>query len=172
MAVPVSYDTAFDLAPAFPGMLADAMFTDKTTVPAGTSHQFGTVVATVAATGRSVMPVSTNVIQGVAIHDHNISGRYMPDVANSGDRYVQYDPISVLRRGRIWARASGACTKDAVAKFDPATGLFADAGSATMKNARFLSANLTITPVVASDASSIIVLVELHEPTVDDVGAS
>ena len=172
MVQPVSYDSNFDFAPAFPGMLADSGFTDKVTIPAGTTHQFGTVVAAVNSTGRSVMPVGSNIVQGVALHDHNLAGRFLPDVANASDRYVQYDAISVIRRGRVWARASGACTKDAVAKYDPATGIFADAGSATLKNAKFLTGNLTIVGITAGDPTSIIVMVELHDPGIDDVGAS
>lgn len=172
MVQPVSYDSSFDPIPAYPGLLMDAGFTDKITIPAGTSHQFGTVVATTAATGRSVMPVGANVVQGVALHDHSIAGRYLPDVANSNDRYVQYDAISVLRSGRIWARASGACTKDAVAKYDPATGLFADAGSATLPGARFLTANLSVVGVFTGDTPNIVVAVELGDPTIDNIGAS
>ena len=172
MVQPVSYDPTFDPAPAFPGMLADAGFTDKVSIAAGTTHQFGTLVAADAATGRSVMPIGTNVIQGIVLHDHNISGRFMPTVANASDRHVQYDNMTVLRRGRVWARASGACTKDAVAKYDPATGLFANAGSATLKNAKFLSANMTVVGIDPTDATSIMVLVELHDPGIDDIGAS
>lgn len=44
---PVTYDPLFDMVPAFPGMIADAMFTDKISVACGPSAQpFGTVVAT------------------------------------------------------------------------------------------------------------------------------
>lgn len=162
MAQPISYDPLFDLAPGFPGMIADSMFTDKITVANGTAPTpFGTVVATVAATGRSVLPISTNPIAGVAIHDHNLSGGRI-----SQDTYVQYDAISVMARGRIWARASGTCTKEAVAKFDPATGIFADAGTATLANAKFLSSNITVIGITPGDASSQMVLVELHNPTV------
>lgn len=161
MVQPVTYDATLDMVPAFPGMLADDGFTDKITIPCGaTTHAFGTVVATVAATGRSVMPIGTNVLQGIAIHDHTLSGRHPFQ-----DTYVQYDAVSVLARGRIWARASGTCTKDAVAKYDPATGLFADAGSATYPQARFLTGNVTVIGVLASDASSQMVMVELHNPT-------
>lgn len=162
MAQPITYDPLFDMAPGFPGMIADSMFTDKITVANGASPTpFGTVVATVAATGRSVLPISTNPIAGVAIHDHNISGRVV-----SQDTYVQYDAISVMARGRIWGRANGTCTKEAVAKYDPATGIFSDAGSATLANAKFLSGNLTIIGITVGDASSQMVLVELHNPTV------
>jgi hypothetical protein len=172
MVQPVNYDPNLDFAPGFPGMKMDSGFGDVVSIPAGTSHLFGTLIATVAATGRSVLPIGTNSFQGIAIHDHNLSGRYMPSVANAGDRYIQYDAISVMRKGRIWARASGTCTKDAVAKYDPATGIFADAGSATLKNARFITGNISVVGIDANDATSIMVAVELHDPSIDDIGAS
>lgn len=162
MVQPITYDPLFDFATAYPGMIADSMFTDKVTVANGTAPTpFGALVATVAATGRSVLPIGANPISGIAVHDHNIGGG-----RTSQDTYVQYDAISVMARGRIWARASGVCTKDAVAKYDAATGVFADAGLATLTNAKFLSGNLTIIGVVAGDASSQIVLVELHNPSI------
>jgi hypothetical protein len=168
MAQPVTYDSTMDLAPAFPGMIADAMFTDKVTVPCGAAPQpFGTVVASVPATGVSVLPIAANSIEGIAIHEHQIASKRV-----GGDTYTQYDAISVMRRGRIWARASGACTKDAVAKFDPATGIFADSGSATLVNAKFLNANLTVVAIAPGEATSQIVLVELHSPAIDNIGAS
>lgn len=162
MAVPITFDATTEYAPAFAGMIADAMFTDKVTVPAGTTHPFGTVIASVTATGVSALPVGTNVIEGVAIHEQQLGSR-----RGGIDGYVQYDAISVMRRGRVWGRASGACTKDAVAKYDPATGIFADAGTGTLPNARFLSANLTIPAVQAgTDTSHQVVLLEIHAPNV------
>lgn len=160
--LPITWDANFEYPPAFAGMIADDMFTDKATVPCGAAPQpFGTVVATVTGTGVSALPVGTNIIEGIAIHDHRFAGRLTYPVQ---DGYVQYDAISVMRRGRIWARASGACTKDAVAKYDPATGIFADAGTATLPQAKFLSANLTIPGI--DGGSQIIVLLEVHSPFV------
>jgi len=163
MAVPVTFDPAVDYAPAFAGMIADAMFTDKVTVPCGATPQpFGTLVASTTATGVSVLPIGANIIEGIAIHEHQLGSR-----RTGTDGYVQHDAMSVMRRGRIWARASGTCTKDAVAKYDAATGIFADAGAGTMPNARFLSANLTIPAVQAGvDAAHQVVLVEVHAPNV------
>lgn len=158
--LPITWDANYDFPPAFAGMIADDMVTDKVTVPCGASPvPHGAVVASLATTGVSVLPIGTNPIEGIAIHDHRFAGR-----VTSQDGYVQGDAIAVMRRGRIWAKATGACTKDAVAKYDPATGLFADAGTATLTNAKFLSANLTIPGV--DTGSQIIVLVELHSPAV------
>lgn len=158
--LPISWDANYDYPPAFAGMIADDMVTDKVTVPCGASPvPHGAVVASLASTGVSVLPIGTNPIEGIAIHDHRFAGRVTVQ-----EGYVQGDAISVMRRGRIWAKATGVCTKDAVAKYDPATGLFADAGTATLVNAKFLSANLTIPGV--DTGSQIIVLVELHSPAV------
>lgn len=155
-----AYNAATENAPGFPGMLYDIGFTDKVVTPCGASAQpFGTVVGTVAATGVSVLPTGTN-LEGVAIHDHMVAGRRTDQ---SG--YVQGDAMSVLKRGRIWARASGACTKDAVAKYDPATGVFADAGTATYPQAKFLTGNISVVAIVPGGPTTQIVLVELHNPT-------
>jgi len=163
---PVTWDSTFDPPPAIPGMIADAMFTDKVVVPCGaTAQPFGSAVAYVEATGVSVLPAGTNPIAGIAIMDHQVAGRRTASGVPQ-TQYQQYDAMSVMRRGRIWARASGACTKGAVAKFDPATGLFADAGTATMAQAKFLSANISIPGMLTTDTAESVVLVELHSPVV------
>lgn len=155
--LPVTWNADYDLPPAFAGMIADSMFTDKVTVAAGTAHPYGTVIATVAATGVSALPVGTNVVEGICIHDHR-GGHF------GVTGYTQYNAMSVMRRGRIWALASGACTKDAVAKYDAATGIFADAAVTTLPQAKFLTEALTIPGV--DGGSQMIVLVELHSPFV------
>ena len=164
MAQPVTYDATFEPPPAMPGMIADAMFTDKVVVPCGAAAQpFGTVVASVAATGVSVLPIGANPIEGVAIASHVHGGR----AGGTPGSYVQYDAMSVMRSGRIWGRASGACTKDAVATYDAATGMFTGAGSpATLPNAKFLTANISIPGILSTDAAESVVLVELHSPAV------
>lgn len=159
--LPVTYNPDTDSAPAVPGMLADSGFTDKITVPCGAAPQpFGTVVGTVAATGISVLPVGAN-LAGIALQDHAYAGRRITQ-----DGYVQYDAMSVIARGRVWALASGTCTKDAVAKYDPATGVFADSGTATYPNAKFLTGAVQITGILSSNPAARIVQVELHNPTV------
>lgn len=164
--IPITWDSTFDPPPAMPGMIADLAFTDKIVVPCGASPTpFGSVVAYVTATGISALPIGTNPVAGIAIMDHQVAGRRTATGAQQTG-YVQYDAMSVMRRGRIWARASGACTKDAVAKYDPATGLFADAGTGTLANAKFMSANLSIPGLLSGDAAEIIVLVELHSPVI------
>ena len=163
---PETWNSTFDPPVALPGMIADSMFTDKVVVPCGaTPTPFGAVVAFVSATGVSALPIGTNPIAGVAIMEHLLGGRRNNSGAQSTS-YEQYDRISVMRRGRIWGRASGACTKNGVAKYDPATGLFADAGTGTLPNATFLSANISIPGMLSTDAAESVVLVELGSPAV------
>jgi len=159
--LPIGYDTLHDYGPAFAGMLADIGFTDKFTLACGAAGvKFGTVVGEVAATGKTVLPVGANPA-GVAIHDHTLAGRRAAQ-----DGYVEKDAVSVLRRGRIWGLASGASTKEAVAKYDPATGIFADSGTATLANAKFKSGAISIPGLLPGEPAMLIVLVELHDPTV------
>lgn len=160
---PIAWNPDWQHPPAFAGMLADSMVTDKVTVPCGAAPQpFGTVVASVPASGVSALPIGANSVEGIAIHEHGTGSRM--NAAQQG-AYVQYDAMSVLRRGRIWAKASGACTKDAVAKYDPATGQLADAGTGTLANAKFLTTALTV-PDILGGGSQMIVQVELHSPAV------
>lgn len=164
---PVSYTHATDMAPAFAGMIADAMFTDKVSVPCGSAPQpFGTVVAYVEATGASALPVGANPVAGIAIHEQQTGSR-----RNQTDGYVQYESMSVMRRGRIWARASGTCTKGAPAGYDPATGMLTNVAAGppamvALTNAKFLTANLTVGAVEPGGPTQSIVLVELHSPAV------
>jgi hypothetical protein len=165
--IPVTFDAAMDLVPAFPGMIADSMFTDKHVVPCGATPQpFGTVVASVSGTGISVLPIGANVLEGIALHDHALAGGH-----DGQGGYGEGNPISVVRRGRVWALASDDCTKDAPARFDPETGAFTDDGTATYPRARFLSGRLVIPDVVVGGAAVQVVLVELAHPTVDAVPA-
>jgi hypothetical protein len=157
----VAYDANYDLPPGFPGLIYDSMFTDKVTVPAGNfNHKFGTAVGIVPATGVSVLPVGTTPV-GIAIHDHNKSGGYVTQ-----DGYVQYDAMAVMSRGRIWAAAGGACTKEGPARYDPATGVFSDAGTAIFPGARFKSSAVTVVGIMPGDAAQSIVIVELGHPTI------
>lgn len=157
----VTYNSALDMVPAIPGLLADSGFTDKVSIPVGTAGlAFGQLVGIAPTTGLSVMPVGALAV-GIAIHDHNYGG-----VFGGQNGYVQYDSASVLRRGRIWALASGTCTKGAVAKYADATGIFADAGAVTLANARFVTSNISIVGIASGDAAVSVVMVELHDPSV------
>lgn len=165
---PTTYTPGVDThAPAIPGMLADNMFTDKGTVPCGSSAvQFGTVVATSPTTGISVLPIPTagtppaaSGLQGIAIHDHAYAGSFTQQ-----NGYIQFDAISVLARGRIWALASGTCTRDGPARFDPANGTFSDTGTITYPNAKFITGAINLGSLLSSIPNALIVQVELHAP--------
>ena len=144
-----------------PGSTYDSGFGDTVAVPCGAAPQpFGTVVAYTESTGVSVLPVGANPIASVALREHQTGSR------RAHGNWVQFEATPAKRRGRVWAAASGACTKGAVARFDPATGMFATAGSATYPNAKFLTADRLADPVVVGDAGERVVLVELHSPAV------
>src|SRR3712207_1416106 len=98
----------YEFEPALPpGSNFDTGFGDTVAVPCGATPQpFGTVVAYVEATGVSVLPVGANPIAGVAIHEQQRGSRR----AQRGN-YVEFEAISAKRCGRVWAAASGACTK-------------------------------------------------------------
>jgi hypothetical protein len=170
MVTAVTYDSGFDLVPGFPGLLYDAGVTDKISVPCGSAAvPFGCAVFADPATGHSATPVTGTFI-GAAIHDHNLSGRYS-SVAGANDTYIQYDAISVLRRGRIWARITGTVVKESVVVTALTTDLSftttaADATHIVVPNARFLSANLSIIGILAGDTANNIAILELHEPTI------
>ena len=160
-------DQSIYMPPAFAGMLADIQFTSKETHPCGTNPVPFGVVVTPASDGK-VQAGGTGVGGGVAIHDHTVNGIYR------SEQYRRYDAVSVIRRGRIWCRvtAAGTCTKGAVVKFNATTGEVSDAGANTLKNARFRTAQITANSNLPGEANQLLVLVELHDPAVDDVGAS
>jgi hypothetical protein len=151
---PVVWNPDTESPPAFAGTPGDSGIGDKVGVPCGAAPQrFGTVVASVKTTGVSVLPIDAaqHAVEGVALHAHHPAGR----VAGQ-DGYVQGDMMSVKRRGRIWALASGACAKDAVAKYDPATGVFGDAGTATYPGARFLTADAVVMDIGGAGSQRVV----------------
>lgn len=156
------YNPAIDMAPAFAGQIADLMFTDKITLPAATVIGFGLAVYK-DANGRAAVGASADLL-GVTIHDHTILGGFYPNGIPDG--YGQYDAVSVMKRGRIWMRAAGTCTKGGVVNVD-GSGLALTAGASLLKGARFLTADMLVTPAMPQFAQQRIVLVELGDPTID-----
>lgn len=149
----------YEMQPAFVGMKADSMFDNVDTFPCGEDDiAFGVVFGHDPTTGKAVLPVGT-LVGGIALHDQVI--------ASVHGKYVENTAISGLTRGRVWARAGGACTKGAAAKYDPATGVFSDAGTATYPNARFKGSVVSSGGILPGDPSQSMVLVELHDPSVD-----
>lgn len=163
------FDTTFDMTPAYPGMLADDGFTDKITLPANVAIPFGAAVTKTS--GKAVLGA---VPIGIAIADQTLNGIYRgPGVLTSYDTYLQYDAVSVLKTGRVWAlvAATKVCTAEAVAKFD-VNGLATDDGAYTMKHARFLTTHYSWTSPVAALGTRRLVLVQLADPGIDDVGTT
>lgn len=155
----------YDMVPAFAGMKADSMFDHVETLAAQNSIGFGVLVG-FDGTG-AVIPVGS-VPAGIALHDPIYANRMIsPFVAGAtviSAAYLQYDAVSVLRRGKAWAVAGGTCTDGAVAKYTAATGIFSDAGAVTLPNAVFRSKDYSWPGILPGDATQRVVLVELHSP--------
>lgn len=140
------YENQMD--PAFAGMKADSGFDRVESFPAGTAGlDFG--VATGTDANGLLVPGTGTKIRGVSVHSHA--------AGIVGGRYAPTECVSTMTRGLVWGKATGTVTKDAVAKYDPATGIFSDAGSATIPNSIFRSGATAV-------AGGSIVLVELHAP--------
>lgn len=152
-----------DMSPAFPGMLADSGLTDKITIPANASIKFGTAVGR-NGSDRAVNAAGASCV-GIALQDHSFGGAWNP--AGPIDGYAQFDAVSVIQRGRVWALASGTCTKGAAAKF-AADGAAADSGTA-LPGARFLSGDFSFNSFIPGIGTQRVVLVELNNPTIDAV---
>lgn len=155
-----------DMVPAFPGMLADNGFTDKVGLPARVTIAFGIAVAKLA-DGGAGLPTALIAPFGISIADHTMVGIYRP-AAPSVVGYAQYDAVSILRRGRIWMLANGACTADAPLTVNT-SGVASNAGTITMKNARFVTSDFTWNSNVPAIGTQRMVMVELHDPGIDAV---
>lgn len=146
-------------SPAMVGMKADSMEDNVDTFAANAPIPFGVVISRVSANSLKTAPGGTDVV-GVAIHDHLIASR---------GGYLQFDAVSTLTRGRVWARLSAKTgVKDGVAAcYDPATGMFAVSGTALL-GAVFRSNGVDlpdVDEVVWGDGTLISsAVVELHHP--------
>jgi len=156
-------DPAYDMVPAFAGMKADSMVGNTESLAAAASISFGRVVGRNNA-GQAVLPVGTTPA-GVALHDHTKVGRMLGSpIGAPTTGYIAGDAVSVYNKGRVWGEAGGVCTQDAPAKYDPATGIFSDAGTATLPRAIFRTIDYTWPGVLLSDPTQRVVLVELDYP--------
>lgn len=158
----------YDMVPAFAGMKADTMYDHVESFAAKQNIAFGVVVGDDGSVG-AVIPVGS-APAGIALHDPIYANRqfstFVDGVLTVTAAYVANDAVSVLRRGKAWGKAGGVCTMGAVAKYDPATGIFSDAGSATYPNATFRSKDYSWPGILPGDTTQRVVLVELHNPTV------
>ena len=87
------------MAPAFIGMKADSMDDNVDTFAASAAIGVGVAVQRTAAGAITVKAgaVSSALCVGIALHDHIVG-------YNGG--YRQFDAVSVLTRGRVWADVS------------------------------------------------------------------
>lgn len=149
---------------AIPGMKADSMFDNVDSYSARAAINFGVVVGS---TGTTIKVGASNTnMKGIALHDHLIGSR---------GGYNENDAVSVLTRGRAWARVAGAGTgiADGAKVFVTTAGLVQATnagGGVEMPNAKFRG------PTVALGSAADVVwggtagnvncaVVELHDPT-------
>lgn len=155
---------------AFVGMKVDTMNDNVESWPADSEILFGCVCTfgDGGVGGRGTRKVSSannppGPIAGIALHDHVIGA--------FGPGYKQYDAVSVLTRGRVWAAVdeSGAAT---VQEGEPVA-FMADTGMVTVGTgglaypfATFRSKAIQIPPVWPSTTlgKCLIAIVELHYP--------
>lgn len=136
------------LKPCFAGMKADSGDDRVETFPAAAAIPFGAIVG-VKANGTIEKGKQTRAI-GVAVHSHA--------VANKEGGYVQYDAVSVMSRGLVWALAA---TADASQVYDAvkfnANGEVDSTASETLKGALVRDVKIV--------NGKRIILVECHAPT-------
>jgi len=150
------------MAPAFIGMKADSMDDNVDTFACGAANvDVGVAVKRTAASALTVANgASVTLGVGISLHDH-IIGYY--------GTYRQYDAVSVLTRGRVWAAVSDATgVADGVAcKADPTTGKFLTTGTVAVAvtNAVFRSAAISLLNVDGV-TTTLGAVIELHNPNV------
>src|SRR4051812_933419 len=148
------------------GMKADSMDDNVDTFAAAAPIPFGVVVSRVSTANLKVQKGGTAFV-GIAIHDHIIGSR-------AG--YIQYDAVSVLTRGRVWAKLKSAVNVQdgAYVGFDATTGevsAWPAPGGTKLLNAVFRSASASLpdaAQVIWGDGTtSLGAVVELHYPFAD-----
>lgn len=133
----------YEMDKARAGLKGDAGFDRVESFPADEAVPFGVAVGKKA--NGAVGPGAQTGLAGVSLHTHT-----------RNDNYDQYDDVSTLTRGLVWAQATGTITEGGAASFD-ANGVFSDTGTA-YPNAVFRSGKETMSDGVE------LVLVELHSP--------
>lgn len=130
---------------AVAGMKADSGFDRVETLPAKADIAFGAVVGFDA--GKGVAGKGERAV-GIALHTHTHIKAYQ-----------QYDAVSVMTRGLVWAKVADGKTvaQGEAVKFD-ANGLLDNTASDELPNALVRG-----TPIFADGSK--IVLIELHAPT-------
>jgi hypothetical protein len=134
--------------PGFAGMKADSGDDRVESFAVGIATLgFGLVVASAAAGSDVVgLPGAGSKVRGISLHSHAIPG----------PAYVLHDCVSVMTRGLVWAKVTGAATKDGPVSFQP-DGTVGDAAGTLLPNAVFRSGKV-------ATADGDIAVVELHAP--------
>lgn len=147
---------------AMVGMKADSMDDNVDTFAAAAPIPVGVVVSRTAAFAQTIQAGGTTQV-GISLHDHTIGSR---------GGYIQYDAVSVLTRGRVWAKLSSATNVDdgVYVHYNPADGTCAATGTKLM-NAVFRSKAASLpdaTQVVwGTGVTTLAAVVELHYPLAD-----
>jgi hypothetical protein len=156
------YNAPYFFAQAIPGLIADSTMVKNVDSWACdvTNIQFGVVCSRSAAASMKVVPGGTLPV-GISVHDHLIASR---------GGYTQYDAVSVLSRGRIWAKCDATLTgivDGAPLYFVPATGAVSATatGNTAIPKAVFRSAPASIFDMLGGAAVNVAV-VEFNYPTI------
>src|SRR5215472_9713291 len=152
---PVPYVTPYFFAQAFAGMLADANDGKNVdTFACGTNPVgFGVVVSRTAAAALTVQ-VGGALPVGITVHDHLIASR---------GGYTQYDAVSVISRGRVWALCDATLTgiaDGAAVYYVAATGAVSatSAGNTAIPRAVFRSAPASVFNLHGGAATNVAVV--------------
>lgn len=156
------------MPPAFVGMKVDSMDDNVESWAANADILIGTVVTrlTAAGTDKKAVQGGAGAILGIALHDHIIA---------SWGMYKQYDAVSVLTRGRVWARVGLATSiKDGTPVYYTAADgkvQAVTAGGVLVPHATFRSGVITVPDVSMATGGIAIAAVELHYPMqIENVG--
>jgi hypothetical protein len=145
-------------AQALPGMIADSIHNNVDTFACDTAPiGFGLVAGRVAAASMKIKPGGTAPI-GITLYDHVIASR---------GGFTQYDAVSCLTRGRVWAVVDSATNVDdgVYVYFVPATGTVnaTPTGNTALPKAIFRSKTASVFNLLGG-APVLVAVVELGYP--------
>ena len=153
------YNAPYFYAQAMAGMKADSMDDNVETLACGAAAiGFGLVCARSASASQIIVPGgAAGLIAGVTLHDHLIASR---------GGYTQYDAVSVLTRGRVWAVVDTVTgvVDGAPVYYTAATGAVNNTNTnPAVPHAIFRSAPASVFNMLGGTAVNVAV-VELHYP--------
>lgn len=117
-------------APAFAGLIYDMRnITVESYACESATIPFGRAVAPGTNARKQVkLPTGSGQgFRGIALHEQG----HAQDLSTGVAAYLQYETVSVLRKGAVWVATSGTVTENSTAYYHASTGLFASAGEAT-----------------------------------------